>query len=82
MIDAAKAGLIRVIFPGRAGSVGQIVLRWAPTKTVRDYLTSGPLAPYQLMGKRKHCKLTNQRMEKVRFGSVLKAGDTIVMRRA
>lgn len=71
-----------MVFPYRGRQVGEIALRWQRGRSVRSYLTDPLLREYHLMGTWKHCRVTNQRSERLRTSSLPKPGDSIILRRA
>jgi hypothetical protein len=81
VIDAAEAKLIRVIFPGSGGQTGEVALHWVGGKSIKSYFKDTPLRPYNLIGMRRHCRLQNQRGERLRLTSTPAPGDTVIMTR-
>jgi len=81
MTTAEEARLIRVVFPGRGGRMGEVILPWVEGKSLHSYLADPTLSQVGLFGKRKHCRVTTPRGVKVRMRSVLAPGDTVIFRR-
>ena len=80
MTTAEEAHLVRFIFPGKDGRVGVVILPWLAQKTVHQYLSEPPLSSFHFVG-RKTLRVENQFKVRQRLGYVLKAGDTITLRR-
>jgi hypothetical protein len=77
---AAALALVRFIFYDRSGRRGQAVVPWVSGKTLHTYLKERPLSSVHLMGRRLTARVVNQRFERLRMGSVLRAGDTVTFK--
>ena len=81
-VDAAEAGLIRIIFPGRGGQTGEIALYWVAGKQIRDYFKDPKLRPYGLMALRSSCRMMDGNRRRLRLTCTPQPGDTIILQRA
>lgn len=70
--------MITVLYPARGGGQGRAELTYEPGKSVRRYLRDSKLMQQGLVGRAEHCRILNQRGERLRLNSMtLKMNDTI-----